>query len=235
MAAMIRKALVSGRIICHYQPIVDFKTNAIVKYETLVRMVDEEGNIILPLEFLPVAKKMKIYPRITQEVVNQACELFKNRSEEFSINLSTADMEDARSMQKIIEVINRTNTASRIVFEILESEGVENYDTIKQFIAQVKILGAKIAIDDFGTGYSNFEHILRLNVDYIKIDGSLIRNITNNSRNHIVIETIVNFAQKIGAQTIAEFVSDEAIFETVKKLNVTYSQGYFTGRPEPLL
>lgn len=235
MAAMIRKALVSGRIICHYQPIVDFKTNAIVKYETLVRMVDEEGNIILPLEFLPVAKKMKIYPRITQEVVNQACELFKNRSEEFSINLSTADMEDARSMQKIIEVINRTNTASRIVFEILESEGVENYDTIKQFIAQVKVLGAKIAIDDFGTGYSNFEHILRLNVDYIKIDGSLIRNITNNSRNHIVIETIVNFAQKIGAQTIAEFVSDEAIFETVKKLNVTYSQGYFTGRPEPLL
>lgn len=235
IASMIRKALSSGRIICYYQPIVDFKTNAIVKYETLVRMVDEKGTIILPLEFLPIAKKMKIYPRITQEVVNQACELFENRTEEFSINLSTADMEDARSMQKIIEVIKRTNTASRIVFEILESEGVENYDTIKQFIAQVKVLGAKIAIDDFGTGYSNFEHILKLNVDYIKIDGSLIRNIVNNSRNHIVIETIVNFAQKIGAQTIAEFVSDEIIFNTVKKLKVNYSQGYFTGKPAPLL
>ncbi|MDD2383869.1 MAG: EAL domain-containing protein [Sulfurospirillaceae bacterium] len=235
MASMIRKALISGRIICHYQPIVDFKTNATTKYETLVRMVDEEGNLILPLEFLPIAKKMKIYPRITQEVVTQACELFQHRTEEFSINLSTADMEDARSMQKIIEVIKQTNTASRIVFEILESEGIENYDTIKQFIAQVKVLGAKIAIDDFGTGYSNFEHILKLNVDYIKIDGSLIRNIANNSRNHIVIETIVTFAKKIGALTIAEFVSDETIFNTVKKLNVTYSQGYFTGIPAPLL
>ena len=97
------------------------------------------------------------------------------------------------------------------------------------------MLGAKIAIDDFGTGYSNFEHILKLNVDYIKIDGSFIRGIVNNSRNHIVVETIINFAQKIGAQTIAEFVSDEIIFNTVKKLQVNYSQAYFTGKPEPLL
>ena len=235
MAAQIRKALLSGRIICHYQPIVDFKTGDILKYETLVRLVDEDGNIILPLAFLPIAKKMKIYPRITKEVVNQACALFQNRTEEFSINLSTADMEDGRLMQEIIAVLKKTNTAQRIVFEILESEGIENYEAISAFITQVKALGAKIAIDDFGTGYSNFEHILKLNVDYIKIDGSLIKDIINNSRNQIVIETIIGFAHKIGAQTIAEFVSDEMIFNRVKTLGVDYSQGYFTGKPQPLL
>ena len=178
---------------------------------------------------------MKIYPRITKEVVNQACALFQNRTEEFSINLSTADMEDGRSMQEIIAVLKKTNTAQRIVFEILESEGIENYEAISAFITQVKALGAKIAIDDFGTGYSNFEHILKLNVDYIKIDGSLIKDIINNSRNQIVIETIIGFAHKIGAQTIAEFVSDEMIFNRVKTLGVDYSQGYFTGKPQPLL
>ena len=234
MATMIRKALIMGRIICYYQPIVDFQTKQITKYETLVRMVDEEGTIIAPLSFLPIAKKMKIYPRITQEVINQACTLFQNRTEEFSINLSTADMEDARAIKEIIDVIQKTNTASRIVFEILESEGIENYEKVGQFIAQVKALGAKIAIDDFGTGYSNFEHILRLNVDYIKIDGSLIRDITQNTRNTIIIETIVDFAKKVGAKTIAEFVSDKEIFDCIKKLGVDYSQGYYTGKPEPL-
>lgn len=103
------------------------------------------------------------------------------------------------------------------------------------FIAQVKDLGAKIAIDDFGTGYSNFENILMLNVDYIKIDGSLIRGISENTRHHIIVETIVTFAQKIGAKTIAEFVSSEEIYTTVKEFGVDYSQGYFTGRPQKLL
>jgi PAS domain S-box-containing protein/diguanylate cyclase (GGDEF)-like protein len=234
MAAQIREALIEGRIVCYYQPIADFKTGKVYKYETLVRMIDEDGRVIAPMEFLPIAKKMKLYPRITQAVVAQACALFEHKEEEFSINLSTADMEDRQAMQMIIEVIQKTHTASRIVFEILESEGIENYETIGVFIAKVKSLGAKIAIDDFGTGYSNFEHILKLNVDYIKIDGSLIKNIVSHTRNQIVAQTIVTFAQKIGAQTIAEYVSDEAIFNYVSTLGVDYAQGYYIGKPEPL-
>jgi EAL domain-containing protein (putative c-di-GMP-specific phosphodiesterase class I) len=105
---------------------------------------------------------------------------------------------------------------------------------VENFIQQVKAHGAKIAIDDFGTGYSNFEHILKLHVDYIKIDGSLIRGIVENERHSIIIETIVDFSKKIGAKTIAEYVSDEAIFEKVKSLGVDFSQGYFTGKPEPI-
>ncbi len=234
MSAMIRIALAQKRIVCHYQPIVNLITGKIEKYETLVRMMDSEHNLISPASFLSIAKKAKLYPQITIEVVNQACALFSMRDEEFSINLSDSDIRDPHIVNEIIHTITKTKTASRIVFEILESEGIENYEEVVEFITTVKALGAKIAIDDFGTGYSNFENILKLNVDYIKIDGSLIQGISENSRHHIVVETIVTFAHKIGAKTIAEFVSSEAIYTVVKELGIDYSQGYFTGKPEEI-
>ncbi len=235
MSAAIRNALANRRILCHYQPIVNLTSGKIDKYETLVRMIESDGNFLSPASFLTIAKKAKLYPHITTEVINQACALFSTRDEEFSINLSDSDLRDTHIVKEIINTITKTGTASRIVFEILESEGIENYEEVIHFITQVKALGAKIAIDDFGTGYSNFENILKLNVDYIKIDGSLIQGITNNTRHHIVVETIVSFAHKIGAKTIAEFVSDEAIYTAVKKLGVDFSQGYYTGKPTELL
>jgi EAL domain-containing protein (putative c-di-GMP-specific phosphodiesterase class I) len=234
MTATIHKALATQQIICHYQPIVSFQTGKVQKYETLVRLIDSSGSIIPPLYFLPLAKKTKLYAQITRNVVAQACECFANKDQEFSINLSIDDIEDPVTVQFIISTIIKTQTASKIVFEILESEGIENYESVENFIQQVKAHGAKIAIDDFGTGYSNFEHILKLHVDYIKIDGSLIRGIVENERHSIIIETIVDFSKKIGAKTIAEYVSDEAIFEKVKSLGVDFSQGYFTGKPEPI-
>jgi EAL domain-containing protein (putative c-di-GMP-specific phosphodiesterase class I) len=197
-------------------------------------MIDSDGIMIPPVKFLTIAKKTKLYPQITLEVLNQSCSLFATRSEEFSINLSDSDIRDPYIVKEIIHTITQTGTASRIVFEILESEGIENYEEVVEFITSVKSLGAKIAIDDFGTGYSNFENILKLNVDYIKIDGSLIQGITENSRHHIVVETIVNFAHKIGAKTIAEFVSSEEIYDAIKELGVDFAQGYFTGKPEAI-
>lgn len=234
MATTIRRALANGRIFCYYQPIVNVTTGKIDKYETLVRMIDDEENIVMPMQFLPIAKKTKLYPRITREVLHQACHLFSSRSEEFSINLSIDDIHDSATVQDILATMLHTGTASRIVFEILESDGIENYGEVAHFIDQVKKLGAKIAIDDFGTGYSNFEHILKLNVDYIKIDGSLIREIADNPRHQIIVETIVDFAQKIEAKTIAEFVSDERIFQIIKEYGIDYSQGYYTGKPDSL-
>ena len=234
MSSTIRSALAKKQIICHYQPIMNILTGHIDKYETLVRMTNDDGEIILPSQFLAIAKKAKLYSQITIEVIKQACTLFSNRSEEFSINLSDSDIRDPRVVQEIIHTITKTKTAHRIVFEILESEGIENYTEVVEFITAVKELGAKIAIDDFGTGYSNFENILKLNVDYIKIDGSLIQGIHNNPRHHIVVETIVNFAHKIGAKTIAEFVSSEEIYDTLKELGADYSQGYYIGQPEEI-
>ena len=231
IASAIREALLENRIICFYQPIINIETNQVVKYETLVRMIDKNNKIILPSNFLYIAKKTKLYSHITKEVIYQACNIFKNRKECFSINLSIDDIKDSSTIQEIIKTIIKTDTASRITFEILESEGIENYEEVINFITQIKALGSKIAIDDFGTGYSNFEHILKLNVDYIKIDGSLIKEIANNNKHKIIVETIVDFARKIGAKTIAEFVSNEAIYSSIKEIGVDFSQGYYTGKP----
>lgn len=234
IATSIREALLDDRIVCHYQPIMDVQTGEINKYETLVRMVDKNNQIIPPLDFLKIAKKTKLYSHITKEVIHQSCNTFKNRNESFSVNLSIDDIQDATTVQEIIHTIISTNTASRIVFEILESEGIENYDEVANFITQVKALGAKIAIDDFGTGYSNFEHILRLNVDFIKIDGSLIKSIHTNKRHRIIVEIIVDFAKKTNSKTIAEYVIDEKIFSTIKEIGVDFSQGFYTGKPDLL-
>lgn len=234
IASEIRTAIVNQRLICHYQPIFDLSEERILKYETLVRIVDSENNIISPADFLPIAKKTKIYPQITREVVYQACTLFQERNEDFSVNLSDSDIRNPSTVSAIFDIMTKTNTASRIVFEILESEGIENFKEVSSFIAKAKSMGAKIAIDDFGTGYSNFENILRLDVDFIKIDGSIIRGLNNDPMHSLIVGSMVDFANKIGAKTIAEFVSDEEIYDAVKELGIDYAQGYFIGKPAPL-
>lgn len=234
MTTQIHKALSEKRIVCHYQPVINCTNDQIYKYETLVRMIDEKGDFIPPMEFLPIAKKTKLYTQITLEVIQQACHLFAQRNEPFSVNLSIEDINDSDVVQKIIHTIIATDTAHQITFEILESEGIENYDSVANFITQAQSLGARIAIDDFGTGYSNFEHILKLNIDFIKIDGSLITGIASNLRHKIIVETISNFAQKIGAKTIAEFVSSEETYLTLKAIGIDYAQGYYLGKPDKL-
>ena len=108
------------------------------------------------------------------------------------------------------------------------------YEEVSQFIKRVKKKGCKIAIDDFGSGYSNFDHILRLNVDYIKIDSSLIENIDKDKNSQIIVETIVEFCNKLNIRTIAEKVHSKTIFEKVVDLGVCYSQGFYLGKPTTL-
>lgn len=231
---MIHEALQDNRIICYYQPIVSTATGRIGKYEALVRMVDENGNVFLPDRFIPIAQKTLIYPQITHTVVTRACETFKNRNEEFSINLSIRDILDPKTVDFIEETIQNSGTAHRIVFEILESEGIENFEAVHSFIRRVKALGAKIAIDDFGTGYSSIENILKLDIDYIKIDGSLIRLLGSDARRSSIIESIAKCASKLGAKTVAEFVESEELLEHIKAAGIDFAQGYYVGKPAPL-
>ncbi len=232
LSGQIRQALVEHRIVCQYQPIVSAKTGKIEKFETLVRIQNEDGTLLGPYEFLPIAQKTKLYHHITQEVVYQACHLFTGRTEQFSINLSSSDILDHRTVTTIENILRQTSTADRVIFEILESEGIENFEEVDSFISRMKALGAKIAIDDFGTGYSNFENILKLNVDILKIDGSLIKAINDNPRHKIVVEAIVDFANRIGVETVAEFVSSEEVLQNITDLGITYAQGFYTGKPQ---
>lgn len=234
MTSIIKNALEDGRVIAFYQPIMDTTKDKIVKYETLIRIVDNNGKILPPSEFLPIAQKGRFYPELTKRVVALACDMFKNRDEEFSVNISVADILSTDTMEYILNCVDKCGVGNKIIFEILESEGIENLAEVSHFIKEAKKMGAKIAVDDFGTGYSNFENILKLQVDYLKIDGSLIKNINRHRESRVIVETIVDFAKKLGIAIVAEYVCSEDIYETVKALGIESAQGYFVGKPEPL-
>ncbi|RUM62378.1 MAG: EAL domain-containing protein, partial [Sulfurimonas sp.] len=156
---------------------------------------------------------------------------------DLSINfLPNAVYEPEACIQATLEVSQRVGWPThRLIFEITETEEIEDYIFVNKFIQTIKGYGARVAIDDFGTGYANFEHIISLDVDFIKIDGSLIRNIDTNSESQAIAEAIVAFSQKLGSKTIVEFVHNEAVYEKVKAMGADYSQGYFLGEPSPTI
>ncbi len=161
--------------------------------------------------------------------------MFHKKEFEFSVNLTIDDILNIEIQDYIFELLNKYGIGERVVFEIVESESIENFNQVVSFIRNVKEFGCKIAIDDFGTGYSNFEYLMKLEADYIKIDGSMIKNIDTDNNAKMVVETIVNFAKKMNMKTIAEFVENEEILKIVNELGIDYSQGYYFSAPKPEL
>ncbi|HEB33296.1 MAG TPA: GGDEF domain-containing protein, partial [Spirochaetes bacterium] len=232
-ARVVKDAVEENRILPFFQPIVNNRNHIIEKYESLARLIDETGNVISPYYFLNVAKMSKQYRFITQIILEKSFSTFQKTGIEFSINLSVEDILNRRTVDFITACLKEYGLNKKVVFEILESEGIESYDEVSKFISVVKNLGAAIAIDDFGAGYSNFAHILKLEVDYIKINSSLIKNIEKDINSQIVVKTIVDFSSRLGIKTIAEFVDSRAIFEKVSELGVDFSQGYLISEPKP--
>lgn len=235
-ANRLRRALDDGRIVPYFQPILDLRTGRVEKFECLARMLDENGEPISPSDFIGIAKKIRLYRYITRTMVTQCFSRFADNDYTFSLNLSCEDLLDPDLTDFVVDKLkNSPSLASRLIFEILESEGIENYAEVRQFIDRVKALGCRIAIDDFGTGYSNFQHLLRLNVDVIKIDGSLIEHIDTDPIALNVTRGIQQFATSLGMRTVAEFVHSKAILECVRLLNIDDVQGFHIGRPSPRL
>jgi len=231
----IKKAIEDDKIIPFFQPIVNNSTGAWEKYEALVRLKDEDDKIISPYFFLDISKQTKYYIQITKIMIEKSFEAFKDKDVEFSLNITIEDILNKDIKDFLYKMLEQYNIGNRLVLEIVESESIENFVEISNFIAEVKRFGCKIAIDDFGTGYSNFEYLLKLNSDYIKIDGSMIKDIDTNSDAKLVVSTIVDFAKKMNIKTIAEFVENEAIEKIVKELGIDYSQGYLHSAPQPTI
>jgi PAS domain S-box-containing protein/diguanylate cyclase (GGDEF)-like protein len=229
----IKSAIEEDRIVPYFQGIVDNQTRRIVKYESLMRLIEPDGKVLTPFWFLEHAKKSKLYDQLTRIMLAKTFAVFEHAEYEFSMNLTMTDIVSDETRNYIYQLLEESSAASRVVFEIVESEGIVNYEEIIDFIKTVKSYGCKIAIDDFGTGYSNFSYLSKLDVDYIKIDGSLIKNINRDVDHLLTVESILFFAHKKGIQTIAEFVEDESIFKTLLDLRVDYSQGYLFSTPSP--
>ena len=164
----------------------------------------------------------------------KVCEIFANRKKSVSVNISYEDIVDERTSNYIFKLIDQYKIADHLTFEILESKSIQNYDDIRKFIAIVKAKGCSISIDDFGSGYSNFERILKLDIDYIKIDGSIIKSIITDENSMVVAETIVHFAKKSNLKLVAEYVCDEEVSEAVLKLGIDYRQGFYIGKPSEI-
>ena len=226
----IKKALENNDIIPYYQAIYNLQTNKIEKYEALMRLNDG-GKIMSPFFFLDIAKKSGQYLQLTKRMIDSSFEYFKDKEFEFSVNFTFEDIANEEVSNYVLEKIKEYDIGRKIVFEIVESEEIDDFELIDGFFHKIRDLGCKIAIDDFGSGYSNFEYLIKLDADYIKIDGSLIKDVLISKGNENIISMIISFAKDQGFKTIAEFVSSKEILEKVKYLGVDYVQGYYIHEP----
>ena len=228
---MLKEAIRNDCIVPYYQPIYNIKKSKIEKYESLARIVFSD-KVYAPYHFLNIAKKSKLYPSVTQSIILKSFDYFKNKEFEFSINISIIDVLNKNTTDFIKQELSQFENCERIVFEILESEEIENFKVMKNFIRDIKKFGCKIAIDDFGSGYSNFSHILELDVDYLKIDASLIKNITTNQSSKEIVQGIVDFSKRLNIKTIAEYVESQDILNILEEIGIDYAQGYYIGKPK---
>ena len=230
VAGDIKEAIKQNQIIPYYQPIIDNLTGKVAKYEALARLIKED-DIIPPGEFINVSKKIKYYHKITRAILEKGFENFGGRDDVgFSVNLTIEDIANIRTYEYIIGLLNNNKKNNNITFEIVESNGIEDFELFDKFVTSVKKQGAKISIDDFGTGYSNFSYLAKIEPDFLKIDGSLIKNIEN-KKDFDVVRTIVDFAKMYNIKTVAEYVESENILKLIKELGIDYSQGYYFDKP----
>lgn len=216
----------------HFQPIYNNHTKKVEKYECLIRLIGSEGEVISPFHFLEISKKAKYYHQLTKIMLTKSFEVFENRTEEFSINLAATDIESDAMRDFIFDKLNTNKeTAKRLIFELLEDENFAAFETLKEFVVEVKTYGVQIAVDDFGSGYSNFTRLMDFQPDILKLDGSLIKNIDTDLFSSDIVNMVQSFAEKAGLKTVAEFVASEEIHNCVKAIGIDYSQGYYFSPP----
>jgi len=230
---IIKQALISDLVIPYYQPILNNETKNIERYECLARIL-HNGILLNPAGesgFIKIAKISKQYPLITKKIIEKSFNTFSSTNHSFSINVSIEDIESEEMRKFIYKKVAAFSNPNRIIFEILEDKDMmERIDILKEFIIRIKKLGAKIAIDDFGSGYSNFIVLTKLEIDYLKFDGSLIQALEEKATYNLV-KSLIEQSKERGIKTIAEYVEDDGVFSTVCELGFDYSQGYHIGKP----
>ena len=216
----------------YFQPIVDTNTKVIHKYEALIRYITKDGVEIAPYNFINVAKKTKLYPNIIKIVIQDAFKLIKNKNKRVSVNISFDDIANEETTAFIYEILEQNKEYTEFLeFEILESEEISDFNEVSKFISEIKKFDCIVGVDDFGAGYSNFNLLTLLDIDFVKIDGSLIEKITTSKDLEIIVNTIANFSKEFKVKTVAEYVSNEDIYNKIKELNIDYCQGYYFDKP----
>jgi EAL domain-containing protein (putative c-di-GMP-specific phosphodiesterase class I) len=234
MIEYINDAIKEDRIVPVYQPILDAKTNKIYKYECLVRIKKANGELLSPFHFLEIAKQSEQYSKITKIMIQKTFEYMskQNPQIEFSINLSSLDIENSEMKSFLFQKLDEYQLHKRLIIELLEDESVNDFNVVVKFINEVKKMGVRIAIDDYGSGYSNLERIFQFKPDFLKIDGSIIEGICENNIKLAIAKSAVNLAKEIGIKTISEYISNKQIYHKAKEINIDFLQGYYISPPK---
>jgi len=231
---LVKKALKNDDVVIFFQPIMNLYTKTIEKFEVLVRIIDE-GEVIPPLKFLDVAQKTSLYQQITKTVIEKTIQAAITYPQyRFSINLAMTDILNEPLMDELFGLFEQNiAVAGKIDIELLETEGIEDMKLIKDFIDRIHSFGSLVLVDDFGSGYSNFAYFAEMEIDIIKIDGSIINEIVTNKRKRHMLESIVKFAKGMHLKIVAEFVDDIEIVKILQELDIDYIQGYLISPPRP--
>jgi c-di-GMP phosphodiesterase len=229
----VSRAILDDKVLIYSQPIVEARTHQLSSYECLVR-IEQDGEIILPGNFLPIIEDTHLYTRLSRQVIKRTFEAMKNRTESFSINLAPQDFMSERTLEYLEAAIKSMPNPERVGLEVLETEQIKDYVHMIDVCNQFRALGASIIVDDFGSGYSNIDEIIKLEPQVIKIDGSLIRNIDRDSKQLKIARQLVQLCHVLNAKTVAEFVHNEQICKLVEDMGIDYLQGFYFGEPQRL-
>lgn len=230
----LQNAIQNDAIVPYYQEIININDRNSKKYECLMRLV-EEDKVISPYLFLEVAKETKLYHQLTRIMIQKSFEKFADNEASFSLNISLLDIENTTTREFLKDKINHYKLGNRLILELLESEEIITSEKFLPFVKEMRSLGVRFALDDFGSGYSNFSFVLQMRPYFIKIDGSLIKNIIVDQNSYNVVQAIVAFAKEIDAGVIAEFVENEEIVQALQTCGIHWMQGYYFSIPSPSL
>jgi diguanylate cyclase (GGDEF)-like protein len=229
----IEEALQNDNIIPYFQPMKSPKENKIVKYETLMRLQDIDM-VYTPDYFIEISQNANLYAQLTQRLIEKTFKYFTNLDTniKFSLNFALEDITNRSTINLLFKLLEEYKYSSSVVIELLETQEISDYESLNKFINQVKSYGAKVAIDDFGSGYSNFNYILNLNIDIIKLDSSLVENLDNDENSLKVVKSIIKVVHSLDLEVVAEKVHSQAIEDILTDLKVDYLQGYHIGKPQ---
>ena len=240
------KALDEGRLQLHCQPIFALSDNfeASANLEVLLRMVDSDGNLVPPMLFIPAAERYGVMPRFDRWVIENALrscsQLCAARPAAapmmLAINISATSLSDESTVQFIADCLERTPLPAHVrpCFEITETAAISNLTQARRFVDEMHKLGCDIALDDFGSGMSSFGHLKSLSVDYLKIDGAFIKDMSSDPINQAIVEAITRISQTLRLKIVAEHVRDAATIKQLSALGVDLGQGYHLANPLPL-
>jgi diguanylate cyclase (GGDEF)-like protein/PAS domain S-box-containing protein len=229
----IRSALTEKRLLVYAQPIIDLKTGRAARIELLVRMLDEHGDVIPPIAFLPTAERFGLIAEIDLLVLDRAIDLVA-RGAAVATNVSTRTLTDPRYLAALETAIAGGLPASNFDFEITETAAVAQMSDAQDFAQRVHKLGCTLSLDDFGTGFSSFAYLKQIPAQHLKIDIEFIRELKRSPADRQLVSAIVSIANALGQKTVAEGVEDRLTLEAVRSLGVDFAQGFLLGSPRPV-